>query len=182
MKKFARYIGALLFCSFYRVLRIFPNNDPIMGFALPFAKRDKWWQAALFAVIAMVSFDFLTMKLGPWTIGTALAYGFIALLFSRYFRRQKSVGLKKYAGSSIVGVLIFDFITGPVMSSFLFRVHFWAAFLGQIPFTLMHLAGAVPLTLLIVPIADPALRKSLQKSLAENAQSFRLIFSRINRL
>ena len=77
MKKFLKYLASLFFCNIYRLLKIFPNNDPIMGCALPFARRDKWWQAVLFPVITMISFDFITMKIGVCTFGTAAAYGFI---------------------------------------------------------------------------------------------------------
>ncbi|MAG22455.1 MAG: hypothetical protein CL943_04105 [Candidatus Diapherotrites archaeon] len=182
MRKSLRYVGGLVFCNFYRLLRIFPNNDPILGFALPFGKRDKPWQAALFAALAMVSFDFITGMIGMWTIGTALSYGLITLLFGYYFKGQKTVGLKKYAGSSIVAVLLFDFLTGPVMSSALFRIPFEIAFLGQIPFTMMHLGSAVPLTIMIVTVVDPALRKQLFGLVAKAAQRLKMVSSLIQEL
>jgi len=182
LKKLGRYLSALVFCNFYRILRIFPNNDPIMGFALPYAKRDKWWQAVLFAVVAMVSFDFIVGRVGIWTLGTAAAYGLIAGVFSFYFKRKKSVGLKTYAGSSIVGILIFDFLTGPVMSSFAFRIPFWVSFMGQIPFTAWHLASGFSLTMLLVPVVDPDIRAAVKTHLAKTVNGLAALFAGLYKL
>lgn len=167
MKKAIKYFVSLAACNFYRLLKIFPNNDPIMGFTLPFARRDKWWQALLFPVIAMVSFDFITMKVGMWTFGTAATYGFIGLLFYAYFKKKKKVGLKTYAKSSFAGILIFDFLTGPIMGSYMFAIPFSVAFLGQIPFTAMHLASGVTLTTIIAPVLDPTVRPEVHNAVAK---------------
>ncbi len=168
LKKLGKYAGGLAFCTLYRLLRIFPNNDPIMGFALPYARKNKWWQALLFPVLAMVSFDIITMRVGVWTIGTAGTYGLLGLLFWKYFQTKKRVGLKTYAGASIVGVLIFDLITGPIMSSAMFGMPFAIAFVGQIPFTMAHLASATGFTVLVAPVLDPQLRASLQETFYSN--------------
>lgn len=179
MKKFLKYLASLFFCNTYRLLKIFPNNDPIMGFAMPFARRDKWWQALLFPIIAMVSFDFITMKVGVWTIGTAATYGLIGLLFYAYFKGKKKAGLATYAKGSAAGILIFDFFTGPVMSSWLFKVPFYVAFLGQIPFTAMHLASGVTLAMLIVPVMDPAVRPEVHALATSCLQPIKAIVSRL---
>jgi hypothetical protein len=179
--KTLRYAASLAFCNLYRLLRLFPNNDPIMGFALPFARRDKWWQAMLFPAIAMASFDFITMRVGVWTIGTAVAYALVALLFREYAKRKKSIGLRGYVKGSIAGVLLFDFLTGPIMSSALFRAPFAIAFIGQIPFTAMHLASAVPLTMLTAAAVDPAIRASVCRSTAGHLNKCRLPLAGIPR-
>ena len=54
----------------------------------------------------------------------------------------------------IIGVLIFDFITGPIMSSFMFGMSFIEAFIGQIPFTLMHLVTVGTFIIVITPFYD----------------------------
>ena len=178
MKKALKFLGSLAFCNLYRILRIFPNNDPIMGCALPLSRKGKWWHSVLFAMIAMVSFDLITARVGIWTIGTALTYGLVAALAWKYFKAKKSVGLKTYAKTSVGGVLLFDFLTGPVMSSFAFRIPFAAAFIGQIPFTMMHLASATALTLVIVPVLDPQLRAELQDCTTRYLSRLRLFLSR----
>lgn len=181
MKKTAKYLGSLVFCNFYRLLRLFPNNDPVMGCALPFARQYKWWQAMLFPILAMISFDFLTLRLGIWTMGTALTYGFIGLLFFLYFKRKKKIGFKTYASSSILGILLFDFLTGPIMSSIVFRMPFEMAFIGQITFTLMHLASGIILTILIAPVLDPALRPTVRNFLTRHWNKKQLFFERLLR-
>ncbi|MFH0955521.1 MAG: hypothetical protein V1777_05440 [Candidatus Micrarchaeota archaeon] len=152
------FFGGLVLTSAYRLLRIFPNNDPIMGFALPIARNQKWWQAFLFPALAMACFDVLTAKVGPWTVITAVLYGTIGVMFHFYFRKKTKVGLGTYAKLSVVGVLAFDFFTGPIMTSYLFKIPFSVALIGQIPFTLLHLASAVTITVLLAPVLDPSVR------------------------
>ena len=172
-----RYLISIIFCNIYRILRIFPNNDPIMGFMLPYARKDKWWQALIFPLIAIISFDILTNKVGVWTIGTAVTYGVLGLFFQNIFRKIKTMSLKKYAASSIFGVLFFDFVTGPIMSSWLFGISFFQAFMGQIPFTMMHLASATAFTLLVVPVLDPQITKSVKMSFASYLNRTKLIIA-----
>ncbi len=155
MEKKWKYLTGLLFCNAYRLLRVIPNNDPVMGFTLPLARSGKWWHSFLFPATAMVSFDFLTGKIGIWTAGTALAYGLIGVLFYKYFKGKKKVKLKTYAKASVFGVLLFDFLTGVVMSSYIFEMPFTVAFIGQIPFTALHLASATFFTLVLAPVLDP---------------------------
>lgn len=112
----------------------------------------------------MILFDFMTLKVGVWTIGTALVYGLIASIFSMYLSKLKKVSLGRYGVMSVVGILAFDFLTGPVMSSYMFRIPFEIALLGQIPFTLLHLASGVTLTLLLVQVLDPDLRMNIIKN------------------
>jgi hypothetical protein len=152
------FVGGLVLVSLYRLLRIFPNNDPIMGFALPIARNQKWWQAFLFPALAMACFDVLTAKVGTWTLITAVLYGSIGVLFHLYFKKKTMVGLGTYAKLSVLGVLLFDFFTGPVMTSYLFKTPFLLSLVGQIPFTLLHLASAVTITILLAPVLDPSLR------------------------
>ncbi len=54
----------------------------------------------------------------------------------------------------IIGVLIFDFITGPIIRSFMFGMSFIEAGLGQIPFTLMHLLTVSIFIVIITPFYD----------------------------
>lgn len=154
------FIGGLVLTNLYRLLRFFPNNDPVMGFALPIARNQKWWQAFLFPALAMVTFDLLTAKIGAWTLVTAGVYGALGILFHLYFKKKTNVGLGTYAKLSIVGVLIFDLVTGPVLTSYLFKIPFGLTLIGQIPFTLLHLASAVTITLVLAPILDSSLRKT----------------------
>jgi len=155
--KVLKYILSILFCNGYRLLRFIPNNDPIMGCMLPFARQGKWWQAALFALITMVSFDIITMRVGIWTLVTGLTYAGLGLGFHLTYKRIGKVKLKHYLGSGIVGVLIFDFVTGVLFGPAMFGMSFMQALVGQIPFTLMHLATVTGFVLIITPILDRAI-------------------------
>jgi fermentation-respiration switch protein FrsA (DUF1100 family) len=145
-----------------RWVRLFPNNDPIMAVMLPCAKRGR---AAAFAfpVVAMVLFDILSRKVGIWTAVTAGTYGLLGLGFSFVYsalgKRGRRIGPATFLVSGVFGVLVFDFITGPILSSAMFRMSFVEAFVGQIPFTLKHLASVSAYTIVVSPVLDWALRQ-----------------------
>jgi hypothetical protein len=145
-----------------RWVRLFPNNDPIMAVMLPCAKRGR---AAAFAfpVVAMVLFDIVSRRLGIWTAVTAGTYGLLGLGFSFVYsalgKRGRRIGPATFVVSGVVGVLVFDFITGPILSSAMFRMSFAQAFVGQIPFTLKHLASVSAYTLVVSPALDWLLRQ-----------------------
>jgi len=145
-----------------RWVRLFPNNDPIMAVMLPCAKRGR---AAAFAfpMVAMVLFDILSRKVGIWTAVTAGTYGLLGLGFSFVYsalgKRGRRIGPATFLVSGVVGVLVFDFITGPILSSTMFRMSFAQAFVGQIPFTLKHLASVSATTLVVSPSLDWVLRQ-----------------------
>lgn len=143
-----------------RLIRFFPNTDPLMGSMLPLARQRKWWVSVLYVSFFMVLFDMVTGKVGLWTIGTTSIYALIAVSFAFLLKKKKSVTLSTYTGFSVIGVLFFDFMTGPVMSSFLFGMPFVQSLLGQIPFTAMHLLSGVGFTLLFCPLLEPSLTKN----------------------
>jgi hypothetical protein len=145
-----------------RWVRIFPNNDPIMAVMLPCAKRGRV-AAVAFPVVAMVLFDILSRRVGIWTAVTAGTYGLLGLGFSFAYsalgKRGRRIGPATFLVSGVVGVLVFDFITGPILSSAMFRMSFAQAFVGQIPFTLKHLASVSAYTLVVSPVLDRLLRE-----------------------
>ncbi|MFA6319607.1 MAG: hypothetical protein WCX66_01640 [archaeon] len=149
-----KFLIGLLLANGIRFLRVIPNNDPIMAIMLPYAKSDKKYKAVLFPFITMVSFDLITGMLGLWTLVTALTYALIGFLFTQYFFKERKISIFKYLKGGIIGVLIFDFITGPIMSSFMFGMSFIEAFIGQIPFTLMHLVTVGTFIIVITPFYD----------------------------
>jgi hypothetical protein len=145
-----------------RFVRLFPNNDPIMAVTLPCAKRGRV-AAVVFPVAAMVLFDVLSQRVGTWTVVTAGTYGLLGLGFSYAYsaltKRGRSIGAATFLVSGVAGVLVFDFVTGPGMSSALFHMSFAEAFVGQIPFTLKHLASVAAYTLVVSPALDWILRQ-----------------------
>lgn len=129
-----------------------------MGFILP-QTRSSAIKPAIFAFSAMFIFDFLTSGIGLWTWVTAITYASIAVLFSFFFKRIKKAKISQYVSASIIGVLIFDIITGPIMSSFLFNQPLWFVILGQIPFTIYHLISATTYVVILAPVFDLDIRK-----------------------
>jgi hypothetical protein len=143
-----------VFCNLYRLLRFIPNNDPIMGAMLPFARRGSWWQAGLFSALTMASFDLLTGRIGSWTLVTSATYGFLGIAFYFVYAKLARVSFWTYLGSGVAGVLFFDFVTGPVASSIMFGMPFWVSLAGQVPFTLLHLASTSFFIAAITPFID----------------------------
>jgi biotin transporter BioY len=145
-----------------RFVRLFPNNDPIMAVMLSNAKRGRL-SAVAFPVVAMVLFDVLSQRVGVWTVITAATYGLLGLGFSYAYsaltKRGRSIGAAMFLVSGVAGVLVFDFVTGPIMSSALFHMSFAEAFVGQIPFTLKHLASVAAYSLVVSPALDWVLRQ-----------------------
>jgi len=158
--KLVKYFLSILFCNAFRLLRFVPNNDPIMGCMLPFARQDKWWTAGLFSFLTMVSFDLITGMIGDWTLITAVTYGGLGILFHQLYKNKKKINLRTYLASGVLGVLIFDFITGPIMYSWMFQMPFETALIGQIPFTLLHLASVSIFIVILVPFLDVHLMNS----------------------
>lgn len=172
--KLVKYALSMLFCNSYRFLRFIPNNDPIMGCMLPFSRQGRWWQPALFAFLTMLTFDLITMKVGIWTLVTASTYGFLGLLFHFVYKRMKKVKLRHYLGSGVVGVLIFDFVTGVVFGPAMFGIGYMQALIGQIPFTALHLLSVSAFILILTPLLDRAVisNPSLEDSAVLNRFKF----------
>jgi len=145
---------SVLIANAIRLLRVIPNNDPIMSMALPFSRRGSALTSFVFPLITMVSFDLVTGLVGPWTLVTGLTYGLIGLSFHYYLKDKDKVGIKRYLGCGALGVLAFDFVTGVLATPLLFGMTFEAAFMGQIPFTLMHLLTTSCFILIVTPLLD----------------------------
>jgi hypothetical protein len=151
--KSTKYFIAGTFATLIRLIRLFPNNDPIMSSTLPFARQDKWWKSFIYVISVMFIFDIITNKIGLWTIVTSLTYGMLILFSSLYLKNTK-ISLFKYISTSAIIVLIYDLITGPIMSHFIFNMTLLESLIGQIPFTLYHLASGIGYTLLFAPVLD----------------------------
>ncbi len=157
-----RLVLGFVFATFLRFLRFFPNNDPIIGLALPHSKKNFLLSAA-FAFVCMFSFDIIVGKFGVWTLVTSSTYFVVILFLGFWFSKLKALGIKHYFFGSIIGVLVFDAITGPLMSTFLFNQPFLFTVLGQIPFTFYHLSSGVGYAMFFAFLFDPAVQKQVFK-------------------
>ncbi|MBU1083384.1 hypothetical protein KKE14_03040 [Patescibacteria group bacterium] len=154
MKKinnFLKYITALGVCVLIRLLpwRV-PNVEPIMGTLLPISKGFGYASGFLFGFISIIIFDSFTM-FGVWTWVTAIAYGLVGLGGAWWLKNRKP-SAKNFVAYSIVATLAYDFMTGPIMSSVVFKMSFMQTLIGQIPFTLWHLGGNIILAGVLSPI------------------------------
>jgi hypothetical protein len=156
--KIVKLIISILIANLVRLFRFIPNNDPIMAMMLPYSKQKSKLKAFIFPFVTMVTFDILTNSVGVWTIVTSLTYGGLGLMFTYIYKKLQEndtkIGLKVYLGSGVVGVLIFDFITGVIMAPLMFGMSFEIALLGQIPFTLLHLTTVSGYVIIITPLLD----------------------------
>lgn len=148
-----KYAIGFLVCI---VIRLFtrlvplPNIEPVTSTMMPFGKKWGIWAGAFFGAASIAIFDLITGKLGVWTIVTALMFGLMGVAAGLYLKSRKS-SVGHYVGFSIAATLIYDFITGPIMSSVIFKMPFMVALIGQIPFTIWHLGGNIAFAALISP-------------------------------
>jgi hypothetical protein len=148
-KDIFKYVSGLVIVLFLRFIPHPPNVEPIMGTMMPFSKR--WlFGGMVFTFLAMFLFDIFTGTLGVWSLFTISTYVLLAFLAGFYFKKR--AGVKHYVIFAVLGTLFYDFVTGVLGSVVFWGMKFSAAFTGQIPFTLMHLAGNVVLAAVVSPI------------------------------
>ena len=124
-----------------------------MATTMPFGKQFGYLGGFAFGFLSIVIYDLLT-KFGIWTWITAGMYGLVGLGAAWFFRKYKANAVN-FAIYALVATLIYDIITGPIMSSVMFKMPFMQSVIGQIPFTLWHLGG----NLLLAVTLSPALNR-----------------------
>ncbi len=150
-KNIIKYLIGLSIVIFLRLLPHPPNVEPIMSTMMPFSKKWGWLSGMIFCLLAVFSFDILTGTLGIWSLMTAGTYALLGALAGLYFRNKKNE-VKYYLGFSVVATIIYDAVTGIGTGMLFFHQSFATTFVGQIPFTLYHLAGNIVLSLLVSPL------------------------------
>jgi len=144
------------------------------------------WQFGALAVISMLLFPFFQGKyafiagalgyslvdilpalfgapgtIGMWTLTGALTWGLVCFLFSK----QKPDGSPfTFAKLGLGATLLFDAITGPIASTFIWGMPFSEALIGQIPFTIKHLLGIGALAVIFAPFIFPSVHKALHRA------------------
>ncbi len=153
-----KYGFGLAFCVLLRLFSIAPNIEPIMGFTMPFAKKHGRAAGMVFALVAMISIDFFTQRLGLWTLYTALAYAAVGFAAGWFFEARKA-NRKNFLLFSVAGTLFFDVVTA-LLFGLQFHQPLALTIAGQIPFTLYHLAGNAAMALLLSPAVLWVLEKT----------------------
>lgn len=128
-----------------------PNVEPILATILPLSKKYNALSAVVFSVLSIVLYDMVTAGIGLYTWTTSLAYAFVAVSASIYFARRE-LTVSRSIGFSILGVLFYDVMTGVVMGPLITGTSMAVALIGQIPFTMLHMMGAVGFALILTPL------------------------------
>jgi uncharacterized membrane protein len=129
----------------------FPGLEPVMGTTVPFAKQSGKLAGFVFAAFSIAIFDVVTGTAGWGTIINATTYGLVGIAAVSWFGRREFTRLNT-AGFAIAGTLFYDFITGPIATPLLYPMTFQEALVGQIPYTLWHVAGNVAFVTLLSPL------------------------------
>ncbi len=151
-KNWLKYIIGFMICLLFRLIPFRPPNiEPILATQMPFAKAYGAVAGFVFAFTSILLYDILTVKVGWWTLITAVTYGIIGIGSAWYFSRYAQKRLN-YVVFAIIGTLFFDIVTGLLIGPLFFHQMFIEALIGQIPFTLLHLAGNVGFALILSPL------------------------------
>jgi len=147
-KIFIIFIGCLLF----RLIPLrAPNVEPIMASIMPLGRKYGAFIGFAFGFLSILLYDVMT-HFGTWTWITAITYGVIGALSSFYFKKFKSSAFN-FAVFAFFATIVFDLVTG-VLFAPMFGQTFWSAFILQIPFTALHLAGNIGFALTLSPIIN----------------------------
>ncbi len=150
--KLLKFVLAFFACVLLRlVFQAYPNFEPIVALAIPVAASMGGLAGFLFAVLANLSFDFISGRVGLWTVYTSLAYGFVGF-GAWFFLKGRELKLKHFVGFSVLGVLFFDLVTA-LLFGLQFGQTLQNTLIGQIPFTMNHLLGSIFFSLTITPLA-----------------------------
>ena len=152
-----KYIIGFIIGFLFRMIPFKPPNLELTTASLmPFGKKWGWLSGAIFGALSIILFDLIHPtpgfpRLGVWTLVTAAMFALMGVASGLYLKNKENK-IRYYVGFAVVSTLLYDFITGPVMSSMLWHMPFSVALMGQIPFTLWHLGGNIVFAALISPL------------------------------
>lgn len=127
-----------------------PNFEPMLATIMPYSKKYSVLASFAFGFLGILAIDVVMAKIGMWTFVTAFAYGFLGVWAYYYFKNRES-NIKNYVTFGVLGTILYDAVTGLSVGPLFFGQSFVSAFVGQIPFTLMHLGGTVFFAIALSP-------------------------------
>jgi len=152
MKNRFKILVIFLSCLLFRLLPLrAPNVEPIMASIMPLGRKYGAFLGFIFGFLSIIVYDALT-HFGAWTWTVGLTYGIIGALSSLYFQKFKSSAFN-FAVFAFFATIVFDLITG-VLFAPMFGQNMWSAFVLQIPFTALHLAGNIGFALTLSPLIN----------------------------
>lgn len=167
-----KYIAGFVGTFIFRLLSPFFgmwNVSPLMATELAGSKAYGPLVGGLYGALSIALLDIIVGKVGSWTIITALTYGAVGV-WGAYFFKKRPASASNFVIASIAGTLFFDLVTGVLMGPLLYGQPWIVAIVGQIPFTLRHLAGNVFFASVLAPWFY---RKIMNNPKWELAQIFR---------
>lgn len=126
-----------------------PNFEPMLATVMPFSKRYGAAGSFLFGFLGIVFYDAATAGWGSYTWVTAVCYGLLGL-GAHYFFRSREATRRNFLVFGIPATISYDAVTmliGPIFNG----QPLMLAVIGQIPFTIFHLAGTVVFATLLSP-------------------------------
>ena len=157
------FIGCLLF----RLIPLrAPNVEPIMASIMPVGRKYGAISAFAFGFLSIFIYDTLT-HFGSWTWIAGITYGLIGMASFLYFKKFQTSVLN-FALFAFLATIIFDLVTG-VLFAPIFGQTMFNAFVLQIPFTALHLAGNIGFALTLSPLINKWLVSPQFFSLKENS-------------
>ncbi len=161
-KNWLKY-AVLFVASFFVRLLPFraPNVEPILALGMPISKKFGALASFSFAFFSIILYDITTGTLGVWSFWTSITYGVLCLGSTLYFK-DKEPNRVDFIKFAIFGTLFYDIITGFAIGPIVFKQSFTEAMIGQIPFTLWHLAGNIAFAALLSPIIYQSLVRKRQ--------------------
>ena len=169
-KNYFKFSLALFLCLVVRLIPFrVPNVEPILATMMPFSKAYGAFIGFSFAVLSIFIYDLLTGTIGMQTFFTVGAYGILGLWAASYFKKDKLArrgGGDKwdYVRFAILGTLFFDAFTGLTVGPIFFHQSFIQSFIGQIPFTALHLTGNIVFALILSPVIYKNLIKKRKRN------------------
>ncbi|HET8581437.1 MAG TPA: hypothetical protein VFL98_03140 [Candidatus Paceibacterota bacterium] len=137
-----------------RLIPHVPNVEPITATLMPYARKWGMASGAVFGILAVVLYDLATGTFGPWTAFTAGAYAILGLAAGLYFKHVHGRAVFQYLGFAIGGTILYDALTGLTVGPLFYGQPLMDALIGQIPFTLMHLASNIVLAAIVSPLVE----------------------------
>lgn len=127
-----------------------PNFEPMLSVVMPFSKRFGVLQSFAFGFFGILIYDAVTSGWGIWTAVTAICYGLLGIAAHVFFARREASAWN-FVRFGIVATVLYDAVTGLTVGPLAFHQTLADAFIGQIPFTLMHLLGTIVLSAVLSP-------------------------------
>ena len=140
-------------CLLFRLLPLrAPNVEPIMASLMPLSRKYGAFFSFAFGFSSIFLYDMLT-SYGSWTWVVGITYGLTGVASFLYFKNKKGSSIWDFAKFAFVATIVFDLVTGVLMAPFLGQ-NIWNAFLLQITFTALHLAGNIGFALTLSPLLN----------------------------